>query len=168
MSVKDYWVTRLQLDQKRKKWTRTPQVSQKKKLTQPNHASSCLRFSISLISLLSGEILWRHWEEKTKLKNTTTCTCTESEVFAVAGTRSLSLWPQCNTDEGEAEVAAKEVIINKQNIRATYIKMGLRQPPHPTPGAFSLNLFSFWEHPFSLQIWTAFYWASILDNSCDI
>ena len=159
MSVKDYWVTRLQLDQKRKKWTRTPQVSQKKKLTQPNHASSCLRFSISLISLLSGEILWRHWEEKTKLKNTTTCTCTESEVFAVAGTRSLSLWPQCNTDEGEAEAAAMEVRVNKHNILRAFPlanpfaqlvnRYWIRIVSAPPLGDFSLILFSFWEHPFS-------------------
>ena len=155
----DYWVfTRLQLDQKAK--------------------INKYSFSIVLVSFhyylekSCGVLLKR--DTKTKLKDTKTYTCTENEVFAVAGTRSLSLWPQCNTDEGEAEVAAMKVIINKQNISiwhsllqthlhswSTDIKIGFCQPP--PRGTFSLNLFSFWEHPFSLQIWTTSHWASILD-----
>ena len=122
----DYWVfTRLQLDQKAK--------------------INKYSFSIVLVSFgyylekSCGVLLKR--DTKTKLKDTKTYTCTENEVFAVAGTRSLSLWPQCNTDEGEAEVAAMKVIINKQNISiwhsllqthlhswSTDIEMGFCQP----------------------------------------
>ena len=72
----DYWVfTRLQLDQKAK--------------------INKYSFSIVLVSFhyylekSCGVLLKR--DTKTKLKDTKTYTCTENEVFAVAGTRSLSL-----------------------------------------------------------------------------